>query len=326
MTGHNYNMEICNYNMEICKMMKIINSYIIAVLCCLAVSYGSAAEISWNVSTGNWATASNWSSAQVPAGDNKAKIQNGGTCVVDTVAAPVSNLTVSGNSLLIVNAGGQLNITNLEISSCGLIVDGGAFTNQGPAFNAGGVSITVTNGGSFHKNQWWRLWTFNVVVDNSYARFQNSLEAWDGSANLNFTVRSGATIQADTIYADEGRFTFNVEGAGSSINLGNINTGTNVLNHTFSFVVDDVGISTVNCGAYDMSVITNATTLVVDGTLFESPFKQNLVLIDSTALAGVFTITNLINCTGDIVYDYDLDQVRFENFRGPVFPTVILFR
>lgn len=93
---------------------------IITMLIAMIVASSAMAGVVWNVSSGDWATGSNWDTGNLPGGGDYGAIDNGGTC---TISSPVSSYGIWVGSVA-GSSGGTLNIA-------------GDYTGAGGSFGIG---------------------------------------------------------------------------------------------------------------------------------------------------------------------------------------------
>ena len=113
-----------------------------AVLLLLAAPLVQA-DVTWNVASGDWSSADNWSGAAVPTSGDNADIYNGGTATVTQNGEVCNSLSLGGTG------GGTLQVTggSLSISSSALVgVSGsGVFVQSG-----GAVSLSNASSGAIY--------------------------------------------------------------------------------------------------------------------------------------------------------------------------------
>src|SRR5208282_1115543 len=108
------------------------------------ISPADAATIIWtNVNGGNWSTAANWNSNQVPGSADAAIITNGGTYTVTLSTSPtVNSLTLGGGS-------GQQTLATagqtLTLASASVVGSNGVLALNGGG-QLGGAGLLTVNG------------------------------------------------------------------------------------------------------------------------------------------------------------------------------------
>ncbi len=101
------------------------------------------ADVSWNVASGDWSSAGNWSGAAVPTSSDNADIYNGGTATVTQIGEVCNNLSLGGMG------GGTLQVTggSLSISSSALV---GLSGSGGFVQSGGAVSLSNASSGAIY--------------------------------------------------------------------------------------------------------------------------------------------------------------------------------
>ncbi len=174
-----------------------------ASLCLLAASLFAAPAAAetyyWNVATGQWEVAANWSPQQVPGSDDVAVIDNGGAALFDIGSGtPWSLLQLVVGQ----NATGTLDITG------GTAVhaheESGVIIGDGTGANSGTGIVTVSGTDSLNNAS-----TLSATLGFFVGGY--------GTGTLN--VKNGGSIVAgDSLYiGNEGDGTLNVEGATSTV-------------------------------------------------------------------------------------------------------------
>src|SRR5437016_1346325 len=153
-----------------------------------------ATSFSWNVSTGDWFTATNWNPNGVPGSADDAVISNGGTCTLDG-AASVTNFTLSNGRL---SGTGTLTVSGTISWSGGDMVGGGTTTANGPlSISGAGLKVLAR--------------TLN----------SNTSATWTGSGNITMDT-SALNIAAGTTFDVQNDQSVTINGGTPAIN----NAGT----------------------------------------------------------------------------------------------------
>lgn len=285
-----------------------------------------ATDITWNAGDGYWTNSANWTPAQVPGSSDKSFIGSVATCRVDAVVTVMSNF-VSNAATLIIEPSGALTVTTDGRWSAGtIIVNGGTFTNTATAaFNTTVWTLIVSNGASFYNSQWIReIGYFSLIVDNAQAVFASASETWNGGRTQNIAVRNGGSLRFSNnswaLQIPEGTNYLTVEGSDCVVDVGKIQLGANTKLFDVTFVADASGLSTItNRTVFNLADSTNSV-ITINGSNYVGDASTFVLFDCGTFDSGVFLATNLLGCTGDIVYDYAGDEIRIENFRGPPGP------
>jgi hypothetical protein len=266
----------------------------------LLPSAALAQDYVWNVASGNWNTAGNWSPAGVPGGGDTATINNGGTCnQVKNTAITVGALTVTNGTFaqnnrtvavtgaLTVN-GGTFTGTSADVSAGSLSVSGGTFTCSSTANTVS--EVFTLNGGTFNAD--------GTLTLNGNTQFYAGTFNAGGS-----TVSFGGTSVSFWILTP----TFNdvVVPAGGALTAGNSFTvsgaltvsGTGVLDiggytATVAGVTSGTGTIQIGTGTFD----ANGTYNISGSTTFTGAGRLNLG--NTVTSLGTFTAG-----TGTVVYD-----------------------
>ena len=222
-----------------------------------------AAQTVWNVSTGAWTTAGNWSPATVPTSGTDVQINNGGTASLTAAGASSSlylgtapgdsgTLLVSGSGHL-TNSGdvflGSQGTGTITISAGGQITSGASYLGY-DQFGTGGArtgTVTVTgsgsawNTGSMEVGGWQATGTLTV---------QNGGHVAAGSFDVGTegvgtaSVLSGGTISTSNLTLGQGTSgSLTINGAGSAVTV----SGSTNVEDTGTLTVSDGGV--LNTGA-----------------------------------------------------------------------------
>jgi hypothetical protein len=248
--------------------------------------------VTWiNPAGGDWDTASNWSTGQVPGPANAAVIAmpsitvQHASAVADTVYSLTSNaanLTISGGSLTLA-AGALSGSGNVSVSTGGTLIKTGSatLTISTPFVNAGAVVVhggllSVARGGTG---------TGTFAVDST------------GTLNLAGTAASPFTLASGSSVSGAGVVSYNA----GTINLGgtyNVTGGTMIAGGIANFIspVTSVGALIVAHGTANFR--TGATVTVPALTLEEGTLTGS----DIVAISGSVTwLSGTIGGTGSIV-------------------------
>ncbi|MBV9874013.1 MAG: autotransporter domain-containing protein [Verrucomicrobia bacterium] len=123
-------------------LSRLTSHVLVAAWLFLATQLAANAQTNWNVVTGDWTNASNWTNG-VPTQSTAAFIANGGTALIstgDNALALSLNLGGAGGTNGLIGAGGTL------IMSDGILDVTNDFTLGGSAGNGGNGSITAPGG------------------------------------------------------------------------------------------------------------------------------------------------------------------------------------
>jgi fibronectin-binding autotransporter adhesin len=129
------------------KASLLVFSAASTVLAAILPSAAEAADIKWNVTSGDFTTATNWTGGVVPGTSDMADVSNGGTATIS--AGDVVNVAelwagnVSTNTSVILMTGGVANVSNTVAVGHNATI--GIFNMSGGTINlaAGGLSLRV---------------------------------------------------------------------------------------------------------------------------------------------------------------------------------------
>ncbi|TWT04987.1 autotransporter domain-containing protein [Reyranella sp. CPCC 100927] len=217
-----------------------------ALLSTLTLPVPAAAQlINWtNPGEGFWQDPANWSSGAVPTSFNSIRMTNGGSAIIDAIAAVANNLDVrsAGTSMITIRNGGTLTSGDSVIGATGgsgaVVVDGAGSrwtigSNLTIASGASTGTVTVTGPGSQVTAR---------EADVSRGTGNGAINVLDGGA-ATFTVQFLVGYDAGAV----GSAT--VSGTGSSLVVGQVFRLGNGTGATGRLTVADGGTVTVNAGA-----------------------------------------------------------------------------
>jgi len=267
----------------------------ILVLLAVLILPGHASAQSWNVSSGNWDVADNWSPSGIPTSHDVVSIDNSGTAIVPVGVAGVAedlfvgnygagSLNVSGSvyayswivignhpgssGTVTINTGGEWDVVRLDIGSQGtgtLIIDGGNGGN-GRAYIGNGT-VTVTNGGTWSPISLGlgSSGTLNLGTGGVAGVINTATVSGDSGAAVNFN--------------HTGCYTFAPQLTGN-LALNKLGAGTTILSSSNTYT----GATTVESGKLKLdangSIASSTSVDISPGGIF-----------DTTALAcGTFTM------------------------------------
>jgi hypothetical protein len=199
-----------------------------------------AADIQWNVPSGDWATGANWSPVQGaggPSGGNTFRVNNGGTAII---SGAINGSTEASNSFTI---GGSIGagLGGTVIQSAGTLTGlGDAYigANQAPG-------TYVMSGGTVQFNAGGKLLRIGAVNNASFASGQG-------------TFHNGNGVSAGTVVA-------------SFLTLGNVTSGAGVTSSADGYFLNqgtvNLGAGTFNIGSNERASSTGQGrgTLVMEG-------------------------------------------------------------
>jgi outer membrane autotransporter protein len=230
---------------------------VLAFACLVASDPVEAVDKTWNTTTGNWDTGTNWTPVNEPAAADRVFINNGGTAEVSTGGNVSQALTLGsafGNTgTLSIFGGGQL--TSGAASNLGLaagatgtaIIDGaGSFWRINNALTVGSTgngTINITNGGLLHTATGAVVTLGSasgslggVTVDGIGSTFlgnsptNNTVLRIGGIGTGTLTVSNGGTVSnfgsiSLAVFAG-GTGNMTIAGAGSSVSTGSVTIGS----------------------------------------------------------------------------------------------------
>jgi hypothetical protein len=185
--------------------MKLLTRILTVVALVLAAHGTAHAQKSWNVATGNWSTAGNWSPSTVPVSGDAVSIANGGTATLDTSPSGILSLSIaSGNVLQKDNTASARSIT--------LSTTTGLVTNSGTIrYSQGSANFIITSGSSGWNNS-------GLITGASASELRINVNA------VNMPVINTGTMQADGgILSNSGNY-WNMTNTGGVLRA--INSGT----------------------------------------------------------------------------------------------------
>jgi hypothetical protein len=289
------------------RTLTLSTTVVFGFLASVASSYANS---TWDggASTIDWFTAENWAPNSLPDGGDNTTLDGGGTgvTILSGGDVTVNNLTMrNGHVLTIDNSGFEL------------FVDGGSAINMGQ----GG---STTDGSTINLVAGELRGTGTLTMSNNTDDYGTSFFNLSGTGILNFGTLSVGSAAAAT---------FSVTGSSATATLsGAVNA---YAQSTFSFILDDTGVSSINAGG-TMTIVSGAE-LLIDGSSYTGgagtiSLFSYASLTDETEF--IETITGFGSLTADIVYtDTGIDLVlvpepsTFALFGGLfVFASVVLRR
>jgi len=223
-------------------------------------SAAQATSYSWNASSGDWFTNTNWSPIGVPGSGDNVTIGNSGTCILNSDTG-VTNFTLSNGTL---DGSGTLSASGTTSWSGGSMTGSGATSTNGP--------LSIANGGSISLN---RILNSNVGA------------TWTGTGSL-FMNGGTLNIAAGT--------TFDMQNDGF---IG-YNGGTTAINNAGTFqksagtgTSTDQGVPFNNTGS--TKVLTGTLALGGGGTSSGSFDATGTTLVFS---GGTHTLSSAVAITG----------------------------
>jgi hypothetical protein len=280
----------------------------------LASVVSSHAVSTWDggASTTDWFTANNWAPNSLPDGGDNTTLDGGGTGV-----------TVLGGTF----TGGDVQVNNLTLRNGHILtIDNSGFelfVDSGSAINMGQGGDT-TDGSTINLIAGTLRGTGTLTMSNNTDDYGTSFFNLSGTGILNFGTLSVGSAAAAT---------FSVTGSSATATLsGAVNA---YAQSTFSFILDDTGVSSINAGG-TMTIVSGAE-LLIDGSSYTGG-AGTISLFSYASLADetefIETITGFGSLTADIVYtDTGIDLVlvpepsTFALFGGLfVFASVVLRR
>jgi hypothetical protein len=222
-------------------------NFIIAVALLCGALNTRAVTILWaNPVTNNWGFDTNWNPVSIPGGADIARINNGGTAVIDSSVAAIPQFLELGNAGsttgTVAMTGGTLT-TGSDIRVGGNTTTGGGFGN----FNQSG-GVIVLNGGNFNTGQGATAkGTYNLsggsmqVSSGTFLTVGNRGTGTINQSGGTIYIRGGATPLAAVVQL--GRNTTTTFGSGTY----NLSGGLLMVAQVqFGNAVDNTGLSTNN--------------------------------------------------------------------------------
>ena len=276
-----------------------------AGLSCAGSALAAGWVDNWNVTTGNWATGSNWLDGSAPTSADDAIISNGGTALLTTAGSAYQTYLGYGTGFdtLNISNGGVLSNTfgyiGLISGGTGIVtVDGtgSAWNNSSSLFVGydGTGTLTISNGGTVSNVHGYigadTGSTGTVIVDGAGSTWDSGsylYVGYDGTGTL--TISNDGTVSNVLGYigASTGTGTVIVDGANStwtnsnSLFVGNDGTGTLTIRN--GGVVSDTH-------GYIGRVEGSIGTVTVDGAGSAWTNSANFVVGESGT--GTITISN----------------------------------
>ena len=237
----------------------------------------------WNQTTGNWATAADWSTGALPGATNEAVLggstaytvtSSGAVTVNELISTPTSTLDITGGTFTVANyagqgplglSGGTLNIGSSAANVASLTQTGGTLTGTGevtvtgPAtLGASGAYVVESGSGTTDLQGTSTLSpssTFYFALDGGRVLQNDGTFNWASGAIGMGTNPVGSTVGGSTINNSLGAI-FNDEVAGSITN----GTGTNVFNNTGTFETSFTsGTATIGVGFNNTGTVNVGT-------------------------------------------------------------------
>ena len=299
-----------------------------------AFTYTTANAVSWvGPSSGDWATASNWSSAVLPGPGDDVTIGSGVTVTHSSGSDSVHSLTVSGSLVL---SGGSLAVAATS-SVSNLTLSGGTLSGTGTlnitsfTWSGGtqsGTGVTALGGSSTLDSSTLALILSGRTVTNSgsltwngtNALQLNSGAAWNNLSQSTFQVHNDATVTAAVgtgTFANAGTFTKS-GGTGTTTftslvafnNTGSVNIQTGTLSLAAGSNSGGILLSsgaTLNfAGSYTLttgSAIGDSGAVVFSGgttTVAGSITASTITIQSGAAITGAATLSGMVTNSGTI--------------------------
>jgi hypothetical protein len=252
----------------------------VAVVAIVLAACGTAhAQKSWNVATGNWNTAGNWSPSGVPASGNAVAISNDGTATLDATSSGLTSLTIGTSS----------SVLQKDSSTSGRTITMNNTAGNGLVTNSGTIRYGQGSTGEF------RITSGPLGVNNS-----GLVTADVAGAELRLTmsnINGTDLVNSGTLRADSGLLRFagssnfdlvNSGGVLSAINGGTINfaSGGRVTGGTISVAAGSTLQHSRTHDRTDLTdvTVTNAGRMLVDNALNNQGLAINFL--------GNTTLTN----------------------------------
>jgi len=270
--------------------------------------------LTWNVTSGDYGAAINWSPAQAPTSIDEVRLDNGGTATISSgdhdadklylgrLANNTGHLLMSGGSLTasaaayIASAGGTTGSVTMTGSS--VLVSGNMqLGSRGGATMDVGEAATVDSATLYVGSVSGSQGTLNLAGTWNATKIIFSNTGGNGHMNLDggsLTVSGDVDMDNTT---DPSRLTLNgSSGSLSARDLFGASSGS-----TFDFVADAGGVTTLIFRSIEIGgAILNINVDAYVGT------ATNLVLMDGDSLAGIFNAVNFTGSkVGTLVYDTD---------------------
>ncbi|GAB2639316.1 hypothetical protein GCM10027035_36330 [Emticicia sediminis] len=274
----------------------------------------STQNMDWNgsVST-DWNNPCNWTPNGVPSTTNFATIEVGTfQPTINSGTATVKYLQIQPGSILTVNSGATLNVSNTASTETVAIPNSGSLINNGTiniaTFNSGVTGIRMDlNSASFVNNG-----TINInVTSNQIRYFNGSNQPFNNTGTINFNSNgTGISFNNSTNSSFTNSGTLNYSGTGNAVLMSSGNTFTNSgtfnITNSSGIIVDGGTITNQACGkiimsagTYDNSVsggqTNNSGLIFINGTLNSASgnvMNSNGGVLKYQTLTGSLTIGN----------------------------------
>jgi fibronectin-binding autotransporter adhesin len=260
-----------------------------AVVAIVLAACGTAhAQKSWNVASGNWNNAGNWSPSGVPASGNAVAISNDGTATLDTTLSGLTSLTIGTSSSVLQKD----NSTSGRTITMGTAALSGLVTNSGTIrYGQGTGEFRIVSGPAGVNNS--GLITADVVGQE----LRLTMSTTNGVDLVN-----GGTLRADGgLLRLSGSSTFDLPNTGgvlSAINGGTINfsSGGRVTGGTVSVAA---GSTLLHSRTNDGTDLTDVTVTNAGRMFTESPTNTGfrIKFLGTTALTNSGTLEFLTSGT-----------------------------
>ena len=270
---------------------------IISIILCLVVHIAltanvQAANVSWNVSSGNFSTGASWNPTHFPYSGDTALINNGGTALLGVTAPPnnIGSLKIGSAS----NNSGTLTQSNQTLTVTGEIWIG----------NAGGTATYNMSGGTLNAQSWFSVARHYPLSDPTgtvgTVNFSGGTINKSGSgSDVNIGERSGSGAANVGTLNMSGTAVFNVNSGSLLIGAGGGGQGGGQgimtlkdsaqvnINNTNFFAVGNLG----GAGTLTMDGGTiNLTTATPNGWAWYPQFLVGYASDGGIASAGYFTM------------------------------------
>jgi len=296
-------------------------SFVAATLLLLvSATSAQAVSYSWNVSSGDWFTATNWNPNGIPGAGDDVAIANGGTCTLNTTASVATFALSSG----VLTGSGVFTVTGFASWSGGVMAgsgttntNGGLAVTSGPIFGAPTLGRTLNNGGTatVTGSQLWAIGTGATLnnlasgtIDmqgdaalylsggggpvNNAGLFEKSAGTGTTAVQVPFNNTGTVDVQTGTVSVAGGTDTGAFLVSGTLTFAGGARTMSATASITGSGSVVANGGATSNAGSYAISggTTVNVATLNLTGSVTSlGPVSIN---------GGGFGVLNLSNTEG----------------------------
>jgi fibronectin-binding autotransporter adhesin len=262
----------------------------VAVVAIVLAACGTAhAQKSWNVASGNWNTAGNWSPSGVPASGNAVAISNDGTATLNVASSGLTSLTIGTSS----------SVLQKDNSTNGYTITLNNTAGNGLVTNSGTIRYGQGSTGEF------RITSGPLGVNNS-----GLITADVAASELRLTMSNAVgvdLVNSGTLRADAGLLRLsgssffdlpNTGGVLSAINGGTINfsSGGRVTGGTVSVAA---GSTLLHSRTNDGTDLTDVTVSNAGRMFTESPSNTSyrIKFLGSTALTNSGTLEFLTSGT-----------------------------